>query len=77
MQTGYRNRFNGQIYTKKEVDKKIKTLNLYNQLHNTDYNMDSLGLQAVISHHGFQRHNDTTHFIYRVNNNNHNVKEGR
>lgn len=75
--TMYRNRFNGRTLSQDEVRKKELQLSLYNQLHGTDYNKDSIGIQTVVSHHGFEKHVNANHFAYNVFNENPNIKVGR
>lgn len=77
MTTMYKNRFNERNVTEKEVKQKAAILKLHNSIHGTDYDLDSIGIQTVVSHHGFEKHVNANHFAYYVSNANPNIKVGK
>lgn len=45
--TYYKKSLSKEIVTRKEVDKQKKLLSLYNQLNDTSYTLDSVGIELV------------------------------
>lgn len=45
--TYYKKSLSKEIVTRKEVDKQRKLLSLYNQLNDTSYTLDSVGIELV------------------------------
>ena len=43
----YKKVYTKEFISKKEVDKQRKLISLYNQLNNTDYTLDSVGIELV------------------------------
>lgn len=67
MRTSYKNLNTGERITRKEAAETAKLINLYNQVHGTDYNMTSVGIQTIVcTHHGKELNN--AHFAYLLRN---------
>ena len=66
-------RVNGRTVSEKELKQKEKLIGFCNALNGTDYNLDSINVKTVISHHGFQRHVGRDHFAYTVSNTNNDI----